>query len=157
MAVARAGTLEVDVEIKSPADKFWENIRNSTTLFPKHFPDQYKTIEVLEGDGKAVGSVRLFTYAEGSPLVKLSKERIDSVDEEKKSVSYSVIEGDLLKYYCTFKGHIVVSPKDKDGCLVKWTCEYERVSDDVEVPHVIKDFVVKNFKEVDDLTAAAAA
>ncbi|CAI0379668.1 unnamed protein product [Linum tenue] len=63
--MARAGTLEVDVEIKSPADKFWENIRNSTTLFPKAFPDQYKSIEVLQGDGKAPGSIRLFTYAEG--------------------------------------------------------------------------------------------
>ncbi|CAI0379670.1 unnamed protein product [Linum tenue] len=90
----------------------------------------------------------------GSPLVKVSKESIDSVDEEKRSVSYSVIEGDLLKYYCSFKGHIVVAPKE-EGCLVKWTCEYERVSDDVEVPHVIKDFVVKNFKEVDELALAA--
>ncbi|CAL1413670.1 unnamed protein product [Linum trigynum] len=152
--MARAGTLEVDVEIKSPADKFWENIRNSTTLFPKAFPDQYKSIEVLQGDGKAPGSIRLFTYADGSPLVKVSKESIDSVDEAKRSVSYSVIEGDLLKYYCTFKGHIVVAPKE-EGCLVKWTCEYERVSDDVEVPHVIKDFVVKNFKEVDELALAA--
>lgn len=63
--MASSGKLEVDVEIKSPAPKFWEAIRDSTTLFPKHFPDQYKSIDVLEGDGKAVGSVRLFTYAEG--------------------------------------------------------------------------------------------
>lgn len=64
--MASSGKLEVEVEIKSAADKFWENIRNSTNLFPKVFPDQYKSIEVLEGDGKAVGSVRLLTYAEGN-------------------------------------------------------------------------------------------
>ena len=34
------------------------------------------------------------------------------MDEEKKTVSYSVIEGDLLKYYKSFKGHIAVSPKE---------------------------------------------
>ncbi|XP_050236478.1 MLP-like protein 423 [Mercurialis annua] len=148
--MAASGTLHVEVDIKSSPDKFWNSIRDSTTLFPKFFPDQYATILVLEGDGKAAGSVRLFTYAEGSPLVKISKERIDVVDEVEKKVSYSVVEGDLLKYYKVFKGHIAVLPKE-NGSLVKWSCEYEKVSDDVEVPHIIKDFVVKNFTEVDEL------
>ncbi|KAJ4831466.1 hypothetical protein Tsubulata_047902 [Turnera subulata] len=149
--MASSGKLDVEVEIKSDADHFWENIRNSTTLFPKAFPDQYKSIQVLEGDGKAAGSVRLFTYADGSPLVKVSKEKIESVDEAKKEVSYSVIEGDLLKFYKSFKGTIVVVPKgDGGGSLVKWSCEYEKASDEVEVPHIIKDFAVKNFVEVDE-------
>ncbi|EEF30980.1 MLP-like protein 423 [Ricinus communis] len=148
--MAASGTLHVAVEIKSSPDKFWGSIRDSTSLFPKFFPDQYKSIEVLEGDGKAAGSVRLFTYAEGSPIVKISKERIDVVHEAEKKVSYSVIEGDLLKYYKVFKGHITVLPKG-DGSLVEWSCEYEKTSDEVEVPHIIKDFVVKNFKEVDEL------
>ncbi|XP_021635821.2 MLP-like protein 423 isoform X2 [Hevea brasiliensis] len=106
--MASSGKLDVEVHIKSSPDKFWNSIRDSTTLFPKAFPDQYKNIRVLEGDGKAPGSVRLFTYAEGSPLVKVSKERIDAVDEASKHVAYSVIEGDLLKYYKTFKGFIFV-------------------------------------------------
>ncbi|KAJ6771736.1 MLP-LIKE PROTEIN 423 [Salix koriyanagi] len=148
--MASSGKLEVDVAIKSGAKKFWDNIRDSTTLFPKAFPDQYKSIEILQGDGKAAGSIRLFTYAEGSPLVKLSKERIDTVDEAKMEVSYSVIEGDLLKYYKMFKATIAVTPKG-DGSLVKWMCEYENASEDVEVPHIIKDFVVKNFLEVDEI------
>ncbi|KAG5236710.1 MLP protein [Salix suchowensis] len=148
--MASSGKLEVDVAIKSGAKKFWDNIRDSTTLFPKAFPDQYKSIEILQGDGKAAGSIRLFTYAEGSPLVKLSKERIDTVDEAKMEVSYSVIEGDLLKYYKMFKATITVTPKG-DGSLVKWMCEYEKASEDVEVPHIIKDFVVKNFLEVDEI------
>lgn len=86
----------------------------------------------------------------GSPLVKVSKERIDAVDEATKHVAYSVIDGDLLKYYKTFKGFISVGPKENGESLVKWSCEYEKANDDVEVPHVIKDFVVKNFKEVDE-------
>lgn len=66
------------------------------------------------------------------------------------TVSYSVIEGDLLKYYKSFKGHIVVSPKeDGSGSSVKWSCEFEKASEEVPDPHVIKDFVVKNFLEVD--------
>lgn len=59
------GKIEVEVEVQSGADKFWNGIRDSTNLFPKAFPKQYKSIEVVEGDDKSVGSVRLIKYAEG--------------------------------------------------------------------------------------------
>ena len=146
--MAATGKLDVEVELKSSADKFWESIRDSTSLFPKAFPHDYKSIQVLEGDGKAPGSVRLFTYAEGSPIVKVSKEKIEHVDEATKNVHYSVIDGDLLQYYKVFKGFITVTPKG-DGSLVKWSCEYEKSSHEIPDPDVIKEFVVKNFKEVD--------
>ncbi|KGN51827.1 MLP-like protein 423 [Cucumis sativus] len=149
--MASDGTLSVELDVKSVADKFWKNMRDSTIIFPKAFPHDYKSIEVLEGDGKAVGSIRLITYSEGSPIVKESKERIEAVDEEKKTVSYSVIEGDLLKYYKSFKGHIAVIPKEEEnGSSVKWSCEFEKASEEIPDPHAIKDFVVKNFMELDD-------
>lgn len=62
-------TLDVEVELKSPADKLWNAIRDSASLFPKAFPDQYKSIEVLEGDGKSAGSVRLINYADGNSFI----------------------------------------------------------------------------------------
>ncbi|KAK3223265.1 hypothetical protein Dsin_010290 [Dipteronia sinensis] len=147
--MAVAGKLEVDVEVKSPADKFWGSIRDSTSLFPRAFPHDYKSIQVLEGDGKASGSVRLLTYAEGSPIVKKSTEKIEHVDEVNMKVSYSVIDGDLLEYYKVFKAFIAVIPKG-DGSLVKWTCEFEKTSHEIPDPDAIKEFVVKNFKEIDD-------
>ncbi|KAK1554301.1 hypothetical protein Q3G72_010437 [Acer saccharum] len=147
--MAVTGKLEVDVEVKSPADKFWGSIRDSTSLFPRAFPHDYKSIQVLEGDGKASGSVRLFTYAEGSPIVKKSTEKIEHVDDVNMKVSYSVIDGDLLEYYKVFKGFIAVIPKG-DGSLVKWSCEFEKTSHEIPDPDAIKEFVVKNFKEVDD-------
>lgn len=85
----------------------------------------------------------------GSPLVKVSTEKIEAVDDVKKEVSYSVIDGDLLKFYKVFKGIVTVSPKG-DGSLVKWSCEYEKASNEIPDPSVIKEFAVKNFKEVDE-------
>ncbi|KAK0574325.1 hypothetical protein LWI29_021856 [Acer saccharum] len=152
--MAVTGKLEVDVEVKSPADKFWGSIRDSTSLFPRAFPHDYKSIQVLEGDGKASGSVRLFTYAEGSPIVKKSTEKIEHVDDVNMKVSYSVIDGDLLEYYKVFKGFIAVIPKG-DGSLVKWSCEFEKTSHEIPDPDAIKEFVVKNFKEVDDFILQA--
>ncbi|KAK4263316.1 hypothetical protein QN277_028747 [Acacia crassicarpa] len=146
--MAATGKLEVEVEVKSHVDKFWETIRDSTIIFPKALSHDYKSIEILEGDGKAPGSVRHIIYAEGSPIVKVSKERIEAADDAKRTVTYSVIDGDLLKYFKSFKGHISVTPKG-EGSLVKWASEYEKASEEAD-PHVIKDFAVKNFKEVDD-------
>lgn len=64
--MAAIDKLDVEVEVKSHADKFWGLIRESVTVLPKAFPIDYKSIEVLEGDGKSVGSVRLVTYGEGN-------------------------------------------------------------------------------------------
>ena len=61
-----ASKVELVVEVKSPADKLWTAMRDSTELFPKIFPEQYKSIETVEGDGKSVGTVRLLKYAEGT-------------------------------------------------------------------------------------------
>ncbi|KAI9073417.1 hypothetical protein K1719_044602 [Acacia pycnantha] len=74
--MATTGKLEVEVQVKSQVDKFWETVKDSATIFPKAFPQDYKSIEILEGDGKSVGSVRHITYGEGSPIVKTSKREL---------------------------------------------------------------------------------
>jgi hypothetical protein len=61
-----ASKAELVVEVKSPAEKLWAALRDSTELFPKIFPQQYKSIETVEGDGKSAGTVRLLKYAEGT-------------------------------------------------------------------------------------------
>lgn len=63
------GKLEVDIDLKSNADEYWQTLRDSTTIFPKAFPHDYKSIEILEGDGKAAGSVRHISYAEGKNFI----------------------------------------------------------------------------------------
>lgn len=84
----------------------------------------------------------------GSPLVKVDKERIEEVDEANKAVAYRVIEGDLVKYYKNFMAQMLVLPKG-EGSLVKWRCEFEKASDEVPNPDVVKDFAVKNLLEID--------
>jgi hypothetical protein len=66
--MASSGNLDVEVEVKSHADKFWPTIRDSPIILPKAFPNDYKSIEILEGDGKSVGTIRLITYGEGKYL-----------------------------------------------------------------------------------------
>ncbi|CAJ2643698.1 unnamed protein product [Trifolium pratense] len=148
------GKVEVEVEVKSNAEKFWSTLKDCATIFPKAFPYDYKSIEILEGDGKTAGSIRLVTFGEGSPLVKITKEKIDVFDDSKRTLTYSVIDGDLLKYFKKFKGHISVTPKG-DGSLVKWSSEFEKGSHEVPESELIKEFAVKTFLKVDDYTLNA--
>lgn len=91
----------------------------------------------------------LVIHIVGSQLAKSSKERIEAADDEKKTVTYSIVEGDLLQYYTKFLGHIAVIPIG-EGCEVKWTAEYVKTKNDIPDPTIVKDFAVKNFLEVDD-------
>ncbi|KAL2253560.1 UNVERIFIED_CONTAM: MLP-like protein [Sesamum indicum] len=63
-------------------------------------------------------------------------------------LSYSVIGGDILKYYKNFKAHLSVSPKD-EGSWVKWSCEFEKASEEVPNPDLVRDFAIKNFQDLD--------
>ncbi|CAI9285923.1 unnamed protein product [Lactuca saligna] len=145
--MATIGKLDVEVKVHSKADKFFNSIMNSATIFPKVCSGLYKSVEVLEGDGQSVGSIRVVHFAEGSPM-KTVKERIEEVDEPNMKVVYSVIDGDLMQYYKTFKAIIVVIPEG-EGSIVKWFCEYEKANDEVPDPCMITDLVAKNFQAVD--------
>ena len=81
--------------------------------------------------------------------MKVSREKIEVVDPATKTFSYSIIDGDLLKYYKSFKGHVTVVPKE-EGSLVKWGCEFEKTCEEIPDPDAIKDFAIKNFKELDE-------
>ncbi|EYU33126.1 hypothetical protein MIMGU_mgv1a0195071mg, partial [Erythranthe guttata] len=51
---------------------------------------------------------------------RVAKEIIEAIDEEKKSVTYKVIEGDLMELYKTFKLTVHVDTSGDDN-LVTWT------------------------------------
>ncbi|KAF0890456.1 hypothetical protein E2562_002826 [Oryza meyeriana var. granulata] len=149
-----ASKVELVVEVKSPADKLWTALRDSTELFPKIFPEQYKSIETVEGDGKSAGTVRLLKYTEGVPMVTFAKEKVEVADDEKKVVSYSVVDGELVNFYKNFRVTLQVTPKgggeDGAGAVVSWAMDFDKASEQVPDPDVIKETAAKTFHDLDD-------
>ncbi|XP_047963301.1 MLP-like protein 423 [Salvia hispanica] len=144
---------EIDIELKTSPEKLWKNLKEFITLFPKAMPDAIERIDVIEGDGRSVGTVYLSTpkATEMVPVVSTIKERIDIVDDEKKILGYSILEGDILEYYKNFKVVVYVgsSPKS-DGALVKYTGEFNKANENVVVNlDIYKAFVVKLYMDVD--------
>lgn len=150
-----ASKAELVVEVKSPADKLWAALRDSTELFPKIFPEQYESIETVEGDGKSAGTVRLLKYTGAVPMLTFAKEKLELADDENKVVSYSVVDGELVNFYKNFKITLKVAPAAKEaeaggGAVVNWTMEFDKASDQVPDPDVIKETATKTFHDLDD-------
>ncbi|KMT19585.1 hypothetical protein BVRB_1g012010 [Beta vulgaris subsp. vulgaris] len=78
----------------------------------------------------------------------LVKTKIEEVNEEKRCVEYSHHGGLMMdKYYKTFKSKFQVTPK-KEGCIVKWSFEYEKINENISEPKYI-DFLLGAAKDVD--------
>ncbi|KAF8404880.1 hypothetical protein HHK36_009775 [Tetracentron sinense] len=153
--MAYAGKLGFQMDLKASADKFYGSIRDNTTLFPKIFPDKFKSIQVLEGDGWSVGTVRFWTYAldnitesQGNLIDLVAKEKIEAADEANKSATFSIFEGDLSNFYKNIIVKLYVTPKS-EGSSVNWCMDFEKVSKEVPDPNLYQDFVINIFKDLD--------
>ncbi|KAM3753207.1 hypothetical protein ACB098_03G076400 [Castanea mollissima] len=90
----------------------------------------------------------------GDGKTSVAKEIIEAIDMENKSVTFKVIEGDLLEHYKSLKLIIEVSQKD-EGNLVHWIIQYEKLNEDVVDPHTLLQFVVDVTKDIDSHLAQA--
>ncbi|XP_028081234.1 kirola-like [Camellia sinensis] len=77
-----------------------------------------------------------------------AKERIEAIDVDNKSVTFNLLEGDVLKVYKTFKSTLQVTNMD-DGCLIKVTLAYEKQHEDTPPPTMYLDFVANVSKDIE--------
>lgn len=76
------------------------------------------------------------------------KEIIEAIDEEKKSITFKVIEGNVLEIFKNFKLTCHVDTEGEDH-VVTWTFEYEKMHEDVEDPHTLMDVIVGITKDIE--------
>ncbi|OVA04088.1 Bet v I domain [Macleaya cordata] len=137
--------LEVEIEVNCSADKFYGMFKHDVQELPKHLPHLYEGVEVLEGDGIGVGSVKRWHYVlhEGGRCLN-GQERMTVVDDEKRLITHRVFEGEVMNDYKFLDIKLAVTPKeggDGHGSVVKWTVEYEKANEDAPVPTAYIEFV----------------
>lgn len=77
------------------------------------------------------------------------KEKVE-VDDENKSITFNVMEGEILKEFKGFKATGQATAKaDGSGSTVKWTLDYEKLNEAVAEPKSYTDAIVKITKDVD--------
>ncbi|GLT32553.1 hypothetical protein SLA2020_072130 [Shorea laevis] len=88
-------TYEMEVATAMPPAKMFKAfVLDADHLIPKIVPQAIKDVELVEGNG-GPGSIKKITFGEGSQF-KYVKHKIDGIDKENFTYSYSVIEGDAL-------------------------------------------------------------
>uniref|UniRef100_A0A7N0UK26 Bet v I/Major latex protein domain-containing protein n=1 Tax=Kalanchoe fedtschenkoi TaxID=63787 RepID=A0A7N0UK26_KALFE len=94
-------------------------------LLLKIMPDIFKSIETLQGDG-GPGTVRESTIAIGGTTKRI-KHRIDALDEEKMTKSYTMTESegdDLMAKFESIAYEIAVEATADGGCKVKTVSKF---------------------------------
>ncbi|KAL8048307.1 hypothetical protein ABFX02_07G055500 [Erythranthe guttata] len=140
------GAITYDMEIPSsiPASKMFKAIvLDVDTLIPKIMPHAIKNVEILEGDGTCAGTVKIIHFGEGSKF-KSVKHRVDALDAENMTHSYSIIEGDaLMGIVESITYHIKIVPTEDGGCICKNRSIYNVKGD----AHEVTEDKIKEGKE----------
>ena len=81
----------------------------------------------------------------------MAKEIIEAVDEEKNSITYRVVEGDLMEHFKSFLSTVQCSPKPEggEGSVVHWTMEYEKHHDEIIDPHTLLELAIDVSKDLE--------
>ncbi|KAI3876745.1 hypothetical protein MKW92_014929 [Papaver armeniacum] len=131
---------QIETELKCSADKFYNLFRHNAMQIPKIFPDYFKSVKIIKGDG-SLGTIRRWQYVAPGASSKemVLKDIVKSVDDENRSITFGVLEGDILTHYKSFDFTLTVTPKDihnieQSGSKVKWWIQYEKRTEDVRSP-----------------------
>ncbi|KAF9677967.1 hypothetical protein SADUNF_Sadunf08G0163000 [Salix dunnii] len=96
-------TLENEFPVNvSPAKLFKAYCLDTVALMPKILPEYIKSSEIIEGNG-GPGTIRKITFVEGKPSftrkgLNYVKQKIEAMDKENFTYSFSVIEADVWKF-----------------------------------------------------------
>src|SRR5690606_30869387 len=85
-------------------------------------------------------------FADGK--VEKMKERVE-IDEENKSMTVFVFEGDVMENYSSFKCNLQIIPKIHGRSIARWSWEYEKLNSDSPAPNKYMDFAVYLTKDIE--------
>ncbi|XP_050232663.1 MLP-like protein 28 [Mercurialis annua] len=145
--MALVGKVEGEVEIKAPAHLFHEVF----SCRPHHVnimsSDKVQGCDLHEGEWGKHGSVICWNYTHDG-VAKVAKQIIENMDDENFSITFKMIEGDLLDEYKEFRLISKATPKEGGGTLVRWTFIYEKLHEGIPDPHSLLDFLLHLSKDI---------
>ncbi|KAK7273858.1 hypothetical protein RIF29_14922 [Crotalaria pallida] len=147
--MALSGKVEGEIEIQAPAAKFYNIFRKQLHQLPKIATEHVHGAKVHAGDWENVGSIKDWDYSiEGKKTN--AKSKIEAIDDENKSISYSLLDGEVGESYKSLKVILQVNDKENGG-LVKWSIEYEKLNENnvAASPESYLDFAIKVTKDID--------
>ncbi|XWS34486.1 hypothetical protein CRYUN_Cryun21dG0042300 [Craigia yunnanensis] len=142
------GKLEASFDINASAEMFHDMLLNRPHHVSNACADKVQACDLHEGDWGNEGSIICWSYfLEGK--AKIAKDLIESVDPKNKSITYRVLEGDLMEEYKSFVAKIQATPSaNGEGCVGHWVIEYEKLNEDVAPPETMLELLVGICKDM---------
>ncbi|CAI9276806.1 unnamed protein product [Lactuca saligna] len=143
----------IDLEIPSTvaAPKLFKAYLDFNKIAPKVDPETYKSVDIIKGDG-GPGTVNNITFADGLPFTN-GKSKVDTIDDENLSLSYTIFEGDVLMGVSdSATHHIKFIPSADGGCTYKHTIVNKCIGDNKftnDQVKLTKESFNKTFKAVE--------
>ncbi|OMO99738.1 hypothetical protein COLO4_13113 [Corchorus olitorius] len=142
------GKLEGELEVSASAEKFYEVVCNKPTLLSTVVcPDLIPACDLLDGQWGILGSITQWTYVLGGEA-KVAKMILESADSTNNSVTYRVLEGDLMLQFSLFSAKFTITPKEV-GSLVSLTLDYIKLGLGVDPPQAMLELAIQVFKLLD--------
>ncbi|XP_006367814.1 kirola-like [Solanum tuberosum] len=138
------GKLISSVEVKCGGHLVHDIFHAKTHHISNISPSKVKSFEIHEGETVDVGSIVEWTYNDDGKD-KMSKQVIEAVNHETKTITWKVIGGDLLELYDSFT--IITSC---DHHWATWTFLYEKKTEDTPEPLVLLAYVLHVTKEIEN-------
>ncbi|KAI3921743.1 hypothetical protein MKX01_005432 [Papaver californicum] len=102
---------QVETELKCSADKFYNICRHNVMQLTTVFPGYFKSVKIIKGDGKGLGSIRQWQYVlpeTEEKIVTLYDKKIKNVDQTKKSIDKNKRTLKKSRFAIDFKDLILI-------------------------------------------------
>ncbi|XP_047336160.1 MLP-like protein 423 [Impatiens glandulifera] len=146
-------SLSGEIVLNIPAERAWQIYRDDEIINTVN-PEMLASAKYLEGDGSP-GSLRLFKLGpEVSGYVKESIQKIEEVEMGRRTVTYSVIGGELKEMYDPYRVTFSFTPIEGDEnekCMAKWKAEYEPLTLATPHPDKARDAALAFLKWFDNI------
>nr|XP_018623925.1 MLP-like protein 28 [Nicotiana tomentosiformis] len=138
------GKLTASVEVECGGHLFHDLYQNNPHQLCTISPSKVKHFEILKGGIIKIGSIVSWKYNNGGKDTTV-KEVIEAIDPQKKSITWKVIEGDLLELYNSFT--IITSCEQQ---WTTWTLVYDKKTKDIPEPIALLGCALDMTKDIED-------
>ncbi|CAI9103063.1 OLC1v1001492C1 [Oldenlandia corymbosa var. corymbosa] len=107
------------------------------------------SVELCDGQWGKAGSVVRWNFSTPDGKKFSSKERVEVIDDAKKSLTWRVLEGDVKALYSNFAFIMNVEKAGENKSLVTWTMEYEKHDESIPEPHGILEYCLIITKDIE--------
>ncbi|KAM5585906.1 phytohormone-binding protein CSBP-like [Rosa sericea] len=154
--------IKTETKVGVGIEALWKALsKDLRFLAPKITPNLIKNVELIEGDGTAIGTVLLFSFgtdASNASKIIYQKEKIVELDESVHKIGLQVIEGGHLNHgFSSYKTSFQLTAIQEQEILVSFTVTYESEVEDTTMPSRSTQAAVAFIRSLESYLLSAAA